>query len=249
MRIDLNADLGEGFGPWTMGDDAALLDVVTTANVACGAHAGDPAIMRATARAAKARGVAIGAHPGYEDLRGFGRRPMRLAPSEIETLVAHQIGAFGALAALEGHRMTHVKAHGALANAATADADIALAIARAVRAVDRDLALMVMPGTPAETAALSHGLRPLREVYADRAYAPDFTLAPRGSPGALIHDPAAALSRLLRWLAAGRIEAGEATLATPIDTICVHGDNPGAVAMARYLRQGLEAAGFTLRPA
>ncbi|MCC6305077.1 MAG: LamB/YcsF family protein [Rhodobacteraceae bacterium] len=250
MRIDLNADLGEGFGPWTMGDDAAMLDLVTTANVACGFHAGDPAIMRLTAERARARGVAVGAHPGLADLAGFGRRrPAGITAREVEALVACQTGAFAAVAALAGHRATHVKAHGALANMAAEDEGLARALARAVRAVDPGLALMVMPGTALPAAAEREGLRPIAEIYADRAYAPDFTLAARGLPGAVIHDPAVAVARVLAMLRAGAILAeGGGRLPAAIESVCVHGDNPAAVAMARQLRAGLGAEGFTLAP-
>ncbi|MCL4189345.1 MAG: LamB/YcsF family protein [Rhodobacteraceae bacterium] len=250
MRIDLNADLGEGFGPWTMGDDAAMLDIVTTANVACGFHAGDPAIMRSVAERALARGVAVGAHPGFADLAGFGRR--RLAGTtvrEVENLVAYQAGAFAAAAALAGHRMSHVKTHGALGNMASEDDGLADAVARAIRAVDPGLGFMVMPGTAMARAAARAGLRPIHEIYADRAYAPDFTLADRALPGAVIHDAEAALARVLAMLGEGAIlAAGGARLSTPIDSVCVHGDNPAAVTMARRLRAGLVAAGWTVAP-
>lgn len=251
MRIDLNADLGEGYGPWTMGDDAALLDVVTTANVACGFHAGDPAIMRATVAAARARGVAVGAHPGYADLAGFGRRAQAgVTGAEVENLVAYQTGALAGICALAGHPMTHVKAHGALANACADDDALADAVARAVRAVDRSLALMVMPGTATERAADRAGLRPIREVYADRTYADSFNLTPRSRPDALIHDPDTALARVLDMVAEGRIVAQSGkVLRAGIDSVCVHGDSPQAVAMARRLRTGLAAAGVTVTPA
>lgn len=251
MRIDLNADLGEGFGPWRMGDDAAMLAIVTTASVACGLHAGDPAIMRATAEAARAHGVAVGAHPGFADLAGFGRRRVPgLTAREVENLVAYQVGAFAATAALAGHAMTHVKTHGALGNMAAEDDALASAVARAIVAVDRGLGFMVMPGTALERAADRAGLWPIREIYADRAYAADFTLAARALPGAVIHDAEAALARVLAMLDAGAVIAGDGSrLATAIDSVCVHGDNPAAVAMAGRLRAGLRAAGLTLAPA
>jgi len=251
MRIDLNADLGEGYGPWTMGDDAALLDVVTSANIACGFHAGDPAIMRATVRAAEARGVASGAHPGYADLAGFGRRAQPgVTVAEVENLVAYQTGAFAGICALAGCRMTHVKTHGALGNACTDDDDLAMAVARAIRAVDRELAFVVMPGTASDRAAERTGLRPIREVYADRTYADSFNLTPRSRPDAMIHDPATALARVLEMVGEGRIVAlSGKMLRVEIDSVCVHGDSPQAVATAQRLRAGLEAAGYTLRPA
>ncbi len=251
MRIDLNADLGEGFGPWTMGDDAAMLDIVTTANIACGFHAGDPDIMRATVEAALARGVAVGAHPGHADLAGFGRRRLPgVSARQIETLVAYQVAAFAGVCALAGHRATHVKTHGALGNLCTEDEAAALAVARGIRAVDRGLAFIVMPGTATERAAARAGLRPIFEIYADRAYAPDFTLADRSLPGAVIHDVARAVGAVLAMLGEGAvIAAGGARLPAQIDTVCVHGDTPGAVAMARSLRAALEGAGWHIAPA
>ena len=250
MRIDLNSDLGEGFGPWRMGDDAAMLDIVTTVNVACGLHAGDPEIMRATAETARAKGVAVGAHPGFADLVNFGRRRViGLTSREVENLVAYQTGAFAAAAALAGHRSTHVKAHGALANMIAEDDDLALAVARAVKAVDPTLMLMVMPGMATERAAEKLGLRAMREIYADRTYADTFNLTDRSLPGAVLHDPAAAVAHVLRILEDGAITSvGGKRLPVEIDTICVHGDNPAAVALARRLRAELERAGVAVAP-
>jgi UPF0271 protein len=248
MRIDLNADLGEGYGPWSMGDDEAMLGVVTTANVACGMHAGDPDTMRRTLEVAKRRGVAVGAHPGFDDRIGFGRRLLPDAtPAKVEALVAYQVGAMMGIAALVGIPVRHVKAHGALANVATVDDALADAVARAVRAVDPGLALMVMPGTAAERSAERVGLRPLREIYADRTYDDDFTLTARSRPGAVIHDVEAACTRVLATVAANEIvSTGGRRLSVGIDTICVHGDNPAAVGMARTLRSRLEGAGWTV---
>ncbi|WP_269780333.1 LamB/YcsF family protein [Methylobacterium sp. Leaf118] len=248
-RIDLNADLGEGFGPWRMGDDAALLDIVTSANVACGFHAGDPHIMVETVLAARARGVAVGAHPGFSDLRGFGRNRILESPSRIERDVAYQIGALQACAALAGGRVTHVKAHGALANLANEDDTIAAAIARAVAAVDPSLVLVVMPGLPAERAGERAGLRLAREIYADRGYAADGTLLPRAAPGAVIHDPQAAAERVARMVGAGAVFTADGrSIPVAIDTVCVHGDGAAALTLARTVRAGLEAAGLTLQP-
>ena len=247
-RIDLNADLGEGFGPWRMGDDAALLDIVTSANVACGFHAGDPDIMVETVLAAKARSVAVGAHPGFFDLRGFGRNRVQESPTRIERDIAYQIGALQACAALAGARVTHVKAHGALANLSNEDEAVAEALARAVAGVDRSLALVVMPGLPAERAGERAGLTLVREIYADRAYAEDGTLAPRGSTGAVIHDAEEAAARVVRMAREGAVFTSSGrSLPVAIDTVCVHGDNPEALAMARAVRAGLERAGFSLR--
>ncbi|MBF9031067.1 5-oxoprolinase subunit PxpA [Rhodobacterales bacterium HKCCE3408] len=249
--LDLNADLGEGFGPWKMGDDGAMLDIVSTANVACGAHAGDPRIMRATIAAARDRGVSVGAHPGYADLAGFGRRPMPgITESEVENLVAYQIGAFAGMCALEGYRATHVKPHGALGNAAADDDGLASAVARAIRAVDPDLAFMAMPGTATARAAETAGLRPIYEIFADRTYAPSFNLTPRSQTDAMIKDPDEALARILRTVETGRLTATDgSTLDVEIESICVHGDGPTAIAMARALRDGLVEAGYAIRSA
>ncbi|QBY01359.1 LamB/YcsF family protein [Rhodophyticola sp. CCM32] len=251
MRIDLNADLGEGFGPWTMGDDLAMLSLVSTANIACGFHAGDPETMRQTIATAKTRGVAVGAHPGYDDLLGFGRRPVAgITAGEIENLIAYQTGAFQAMATLAGHPGTHVKTHGALGNACADEDDLADAVARGIRAADPGLAFMVMPGTATARAAERYNLRPIREIYADRSYADNFNLTPRRMPGAMIEDPDHALLRVLDMIRENRItsESGR-QLDTGIDSVCIHGDSPAAVAMATRLKQGLEEAGYTIAPA
>ncbi len=250
MRIDLNSDLGEGFGPWKMGDDDTMLDIVTSANVACGFHAGDPEIMHSMAGKAKARHVAVGAHPGYRDLIGFGRRPAAgVTGQEIERLVAYQVGAFQAVCALAGYRMSYVKTHGALGNACNDDDGLADAVARGIAAADHGLVWLVMPGTPTERAAERAGLRPAREIYADRTYADSFNLAPRSRPGTVIHDAAAASRRALEMVSEGRLvsESGK-SLKVEIDSICVHGDNPASVEMARNIRAALEAEGWTLAP-
>jgi UPF0271 protein len=250
MAIDLNSDMGEGFGPWTMGDDAAMLDIVTSANVACGWHAGDPNIMVQTAALAKAKGVAIGAHPGFGDLWGFGRRTIRgHTMTELERMVAYQIGALQACAALGGHRATYVKAHGALANLANDEDDIALAIGRAIKGVDRGLVYMVMPGLATERAAGTLGLDAVREVYADRAYADSGNLASRKTPGAVLHDAGEAAERVLRMVGDQAIVTVTGQrLPARIETVCVHGDTPGAVAMARTVRRTLEANGVAVAP-
>lgn len=248
-RIDLNADLGEGFGPWRMGDDSALLDIVTSASIACGFHAGDPDIMVETARSARARGVAIGAHPGFHDLRGFGRQVIRESPRRIERDVAYQIGALQACAALGGHRVSYVKAHGALANLANADDEIADAIAKAVAAVDRTLPLVVMPGLSADRAAKRAGLRAVREIYADRAYAEDGTLLSRTLPGAVLHDVATVVARVLRMVSDEAVETVSGRrIPVVIDTVCIHGDNPAALSTAIALRAALTQAGHRLAP-
>ncbi|WP_424363897.1 LamB/YcsF family protein [Methylocystis parvus] len=247
-HIDLNADLGEGFGPWRMGDDAAMLDVVTSASVACGFHAGDPDIMAATFALARARGVAVGAHVGFPDLVGFGRRPMAMTVVEIERAVAYQIGAAQALAAHSGHRATYVKAHGALANIAERDADVANAIARATRAVDPFLALLAIALSEQARAGERAGLKVAHEIFADRAYVDDGRLQPRSQPGAVIADCDAAIARVRDMLSENAlITITGKRLPTPIDSVCVHGDTAHAVEMARRLRAGLEAEGYALR--
>ncbi len=246
MTIDLNADVGESFGAWAMGADADLLPLVTSANIACGFHAGDPVIMARTIDLAKDLGVAIGAHPGYPDLQGFGRRPMALPPGEIETIVAYQIGALAGLAARAGVTLAHVKPHGALYNRAEDDAETAMAIARAVTAVDRSLILIGGAGSAMDGAAGMAGLRFAAEGFPDRAYSEDGRLVPRGMPGAVITDPAAVAARALT-LARGLIPTQSGPgLTRRIDTLCVHGDAPGAVSAARAIRAALTAAGITV---
>lgn len=250
VTVDLNSDMGEGFGAYALGDDAAMLEIVTSANVACGFHAGDPLIMHRTAALALARGVAIGAHPGFLDLWGFGRRPIQGdRPEEVGRFVIYQIGALQALAAGVGHKVTYVKVHGALANMAAVDDALADGIAQAIRQLDRELIFMVMPGMATERAGERAGLRLAREVYADRAYDDDGNLTSRKKPGAVIHDPELAARRVLRMLEEQAITTVTgAKLPARIDTICVHGDNPTAVAMARTVRSTLEAAGVAVAP-
>jgi UPF0271 protein len=247
--VDLNCDCGEGFGAYRIGDDVAMLDIVTSVNVACGFHAGDPEIMAQTFRAAKAKGIAIGAHPGFPDLWGFGRRKLPFTPGEIERLVAYQIGAANALATYAGARLGHVKIHGALSNIAADDEMIARVIARAVKAVAPNLAFLAPAGTKLETAGLAQGLAVAREIFADRAYTDAGRLAERSCPGAVLDDPEDAAARVLAMVLEGAIitVSGE-RLATGIDSICVHGDSPNAVAMAKAVRARLEEAGIALAP-
>ena len=226
-----------------------MLDIVTSANVACGFHAGDPDIMAATFALAKARGVAVGAHPGFADRAGFGRRRIAMGEAEIERLVAYQIGAAQALAAQAGHRLTHVKPHGALSNIAMAEPGPARAIARAARAVDRDLAFLAIAGTELERAGEAEGLVTVHEIYADRGYTDDGHLIPRSEAGAVLHDADEAAARAAAMVEAGAIFAVSGKrVKVDIDSICVHGDTPGAVAMARAVRAALERAGIALRP-
>lgn len=248
--VDLNSDMGEGFGPWTMGDDEAMLSIVSSANIACGWHAGDPIIMHRTAEIAKAKGVSIGAHPGFGDLWGFGRRVIRGdSMADLEKQVAYQVGAMQACAALAGHKVTHVKAHGALGNMINDEADMAMAIGRAIKGVDPSLVYVVMPGLPTEKAAETLGLPMAREVFADRTYDDRGNLTSRKVAGSVIHDAAMASERVLRMVEDGEIVTVTGKkLKAAIDTICVHGDNPAAVAMARAVRDRLERAGVAIRP-
>ncbi len=247
--VDLNCDCGEGFGPYAMGDDRAMLGIVTTANIACGFHAGDPDIMAATFALARERGVAVGAHPGYADKAGFGRRPLAMTTAAVERMIAYQVAAALALAALAGHRLTHVKPHGALSNVAMADEAIARAIARATRAVEPRLAFLAVAGTALERAGEAEGLATVREIYADRGYTDDGHLAPRTMPGAVLHDAAEAAERVVAMVRAGAVFAlSGKRVPVAIESICVHGDTPGAVAMARAVRGALEHAGLALRP-
>ncbi|MBI5792868.1 MAG: LamB/YcsF family protein [Rhodocyclales bacterium] len=249
MRINLNADLGEGYGPWTMGDDAAMLDIVASANIACGGHAGDPDVMRRTLRLARERGVSIGAHPSYPDLQGFGRRAMALTAAELENQVAAQLGALSAIAALEAARVTHVKPHGALNNLACVDRNVADTICRALRAVDPALILLAPAASQLVAAGRGAGLAVVEEIFADRAYLPDGQLVPRSRPDAMIHGAEACLAHVLAMLDAGALISIDGTrIATPIGSICVHGDSPGAVAVARHLREQLAARGHQVLP-
>ncbi|MHB8757123.1 MAG: LamB/YcsF family protein [Bacillota bacterium] len=249
IRVDINCDLGEGFGVYHLGPDEQLLKVVSSANVACGFHAGDPSVMRRTVAIARECGVAIGAHPGYPDLVGFGRREMKAAPREVEDMVIYQIGALAAMAGAEGVRLAHVKAHGALYNQAARDPALAEALARAVRAVDRDLILVGLPGSEILRAGLGAGLRVASEVFADRGYLADGRLAPRGAPGALVTDPAEVARRALLMVREGKVVAvtGE-EVGVKADTICVHGDSPGASESAAALRAALQGAGLEVAP-
>jgi UPF0271 protein len=247
-RVDLNCDMGESFGAWTMGDDEALMAAITSANIACGAHAGDPGVMRTTVRLARRHGVAAGAHPGFPDLVGFGRREMSLSPGEVEGLVLYQLGALGAIARAEGVALQHVKPHGALYNIAARDASIADAIAKAVRLFDPSLVLFGLAGSLLLASGEAAGLRVASEVFADRAYERDGTLASRRKPGSVIHDGDDVAARAVQMVRDGRVVAvtGE-SIAVRADTICVHGDTPGAAPLARRIREALEAAGIALR--
>lgn len=248
-RIDVNADLGESFGAWTMGADEELLGLVTSANVACGFHAGDPTVMDRTVARAVEAGVAVGAHPSHFDLRGFGRRAIAASPAEVEADVVYQVGALAAFAGSHGGRLAHVKPHGALYNQAAADEALARAVARATARVDRGLVLVGLASSAAmRRAAGEAGLRYAAEAFADRAYEPDGSLRPRSLPGAVITAPEAAAAQALRIARDGVIlAAGGATVALRADTLCLHGDNPNALAIARAVRHALDAAGIEVR--
>lgn len=249
MRLDLNADLGESFGAWRLGDDEAMLDVVTSANVACGFHAGDPVTMRATTRAAATRGVAVGAHPSYRDLAGFGRRFMDVPPDELEADVLAQLGALDAFCRAAGTRIRYVKPHGALYNATARHEGQASAVVRAVATFDPTLAVLGLPGSALLHYAADAGLRPVPEAFADRAYAADGTLVPRSLAGAVLHDPAAVTARVVRLATHGTITSLDGVeLPMVTESVCVHGDTPGAVSLATAVRAGLAEAGVSLTP-
>jgi 5-oxoprolinase (ATP-hydrolysing) subunit A len=248
MRIDLNSDLGESFGRWTLGNDAELMKSITSANVACGFHAGDPCVMRDTVRMARDNGVAVGAHPGLPDLAGFGRRNMAVTAAEVENLVVYQIGALAAIAAAEQVRLQHVKAHGALYNMAVKDRALADAIAAAVRAVDPELVVFALPGTELARAAEDAGLRLAREGFADRAYEADGSLTPRSRPGSVIHSPDEVIGRAVRMARDGVVRATNGSdIPMRIDTLCTHGDTTGSHELTRQLRAGLDAEGILVQ--
>jgi 5-oxoprolinase (ATP-hydrolysing) subunit A len=245
--VDLNADLGEGFGAWRLGDDEALLTVVTSANIACGFHAGDPVILRRCCAAAVARGVAIGAQVSYRDLAGFGRREMDVPPDELTAEVLYQLAALDGIARAEGGRVRYVKPHGALYNRIARDPVQARAVAAAVADYDRGLPLLTLPGSAAAQAATEAGLRAVAEAFADRAYTAEGTLVSRREPGAVFSDADQVRERAVAMATRGQVTAidGQPVTVAP-ESICVHGDTPGAVELARAVRRGLESAGVRL---
>ncbi len=249
--IDLNADVGESFGVYTLGMDEALIPLISSANIACGFHAGDPAVMRRTVELARRSGTAVGAHPGLPDLVGFGRRAMEIGLQEIRDITAYQIGALQAVAAAQGERLQHVKPHGALYNMAVKTPEIWDAIAEVVAAIDDRLILFALAGPGRETLeeiGRRRGIRIAFEFFADRAYNADGSLVARSRPGAVIHDPAVVADKVLRFAREGRvatIDGGD--IALRAETICVHGDNPEAVALVRTLRETLVRAGIAIR--
>ncbi|ODT58095.1 MULTISPECIES: 5-oxoprolinase subunit PxpA [Paracoccus] len=249
MPIDLNSDLGEGYGPWPMGDDAAMLDIVSSANIACGFHAGDPAGLLAVLRQAAARGVAVGAHVSYPDRVGFGRRTMDVAPDDLTADVIYQIGALQGLARAAGTRVTYVKPHGALYNTIADDARQADAVIAGVKAVDPSLVLMGLAGAPVLDRARAAGLSVVAEAFADRAYTAAGALVSRKHTGAVLHDADLIAARMLRLATEGVLEAEDGSiLRLEADSICVHGDSPGAVAIAARVRDALIAGGVTIAP-
>jgi 5-oxoprolinase (ATP-hydrolysing) subunit A len=246
--IDLNSDLGESFGRWSLGHDAEVMRSITSANIACGFHAGDPGVMRETVRRAKAAGVAIGAHPGFPDLVGFGRRNMAATPQEVEDFVIYQVGALAGIAAAEGVRLQHVKAHGALYNMAIRDGGLATAIARAVASLDRTLFLFGLPGTELLRAGEAAGLKIAAEGFADRAYEADGSLTPRDRPGAVLHETREVVQRAVRMAQEGVVTATNGRdIPMRVDTICTHGDTPGSHELTRQIRDALERAGVGVR--
>lgn len=248
LTIDLNSDMGEAFGPWKMGDDAALLDIVTSANVACGFHAGDPDTMAKTMALAVEKGVGIGAHPGFDDLQGFGRRQMQVPLPTLANQVRYQVGAAQAMARAAGGEVRHLKLHGALSNMAMKDYEMARVCYEAALDVAPDIIIMGLAATEMEKVARDLKCRWAGEIFADRGYNADGTLVDRRLPGAMIHDPDEASARMVEMVKAGAILTADGErLETRIDTICVHGDSATAVALSRAVRIGLEAAGITLQ--
>jgi 5-oxoprolinase (ATP-hydrolysing) subunit A len=246
--VDLNSDLGEGFGIWKLGDDEALLDIVTSANVACGFHAGDPNILRRVCEAAVSRGVSIGAQVGYRDLAGFGRRSIDVDTESLTNDVIYQIGALDGFARVAGSRVRYVKPHGALYNRTVDDARQAAAVVAALVAYDRTLPLLGLPGSALLRHAEQAGLPTVTEAFADRGYTANATLVPRSQPGALLDDPATVAQRMVQMLLTGRLQSVDGVdLAVSAQSICVHGDSPGAVAMAVAVRQALTEAGVEIR--
>ncbi|WP_171239807.1 LamB/YcsF family protein [Ruegeria sp. HKCCA5491] len=242
--VDLNADMGESFGPWNMGDDASLLKIITSANIACGFHAGDPDVMAQTMIQAAENNVGIGAHPGFPDLQGFGRRNMKIPHDSLRNLVRYQLGAAIGVAKAVGTKVRHLKLHGALANMCSVDIDMARACYQGALDVDPDVIIMVLAVTKQEDAVRELNCKWVGEIFADRAYNDDGTLVDRGKPGAVIHDPELAGPRIVNMVQEGAIitESGK-RLQTSIDTICLHGDGPTAVQIARSVRENLIAGG------
>lgn len=248
MRVDLNADAGESFGAWKLGNDEALFDFISTVNVACGFHAGDPLTMQQTLELAKHKGVAIGAHPGYPDLVGFGRRVIATTPEQVYADVLYQTAALSGFAKVVGLPLSHIKAHGALANESWNNVDTARAIAQATHDFDTNLPLMVLPGTLLESEARKLNMPLVLEAFPERAYLKNAQLAPRSIAGSSIHDPKEAARRAVMMVKENRVEALDGGwVELEVHSFCIHGDNPRAVAIARTIRQALEAEGITIQ--
>ncbi|NMD60578.1 UNVERIFIED_ORG: UPF0271 protein [Nocardia globerula] len=249
IRVDLNSDLGEGYGAWTLGDDNAMLTVVTSANIACGFHAGDPTTLLATCRSAVAQNVRIGAQVGYNDLSGFGRRFIDVSPTDLAADVIYQLGALDGLARVAGSRVTYVKPHGALYNAIVHHREQARAVVDAVRTYDASLPVLGLPGSVFLAEAEAAGLTVVTEAFADRAYTPEGTLVPRNQPGAVLHNPVAIAERVRRIVLEGVVDAIDGSRVTVrADSVCVHGDTPAAVDMATEIRRLLTASDVTITP-
>jgi UPF0271 protein len=247
--IDLNCDMGEGLGAWKMGDDAALLDHVTSANIACGFHAGDPGTIHRTVELALKKGVAVGAHPSLPDLQGFGRRRMNVSAEEAYDMVLYQIGALAGFATACGGKLAHVKPHGALYNMAAKDGKLAQAIARAVKDFDPRLVLFGLAGSELVRAGEQAGLKTANEVFADRTYQADGSLTPRTQPDAMLHDAETAIAQVRRMVREGRVRSQQGSdVLVQADTLCIHGDEPNAVEFARRIRQALDADGIRVAP-
>lgn len=247
--IDLNSDLGEGFGPYRIADDESLLDIISSANLACGGHAGDPNVMYETSAAALQRGVIIGAHIGYPDREGFGRRALKMSNRELELMTIAQLGTLSAIASHAGHRLTHANFHGALGNLSFVDQDVARTLIQAVKTFDPNLIFVGLPHTQAYFEAERAGLRVVRSFLADRGYLPNGVLAARGIEGALVKDPEEVRQRLERVLLEGVVEAVDGSIVDmPIDSVLIHSDTPGAISLAKTIRDTVLAAGVTVRP-
>ena len=247
--VNINSDLGESFGPWVMGNDVEVLKIVKSANVACGFHASDPVVMVETVKLCKDNGVSVGAHPGFADLQGFGRRVINLTPKELEANIAYQLGALQAIAALHGLKVTHIKPHGMMGNMSAESQEMSEVIARATKAIDRDIIFLCQANTEQGKAARKFGLRAAEEVFADRTYTDTGFLTPRKEANSLIKDPQAALANVRRMVDEQAIYSTSGKrIPCQVDSICVHGDGPTAIQVSRTVREGLEAAGIRIVP-
>jgi UPF0271 protein len=247
--VNINSDLGESFGPWVMGNDAEVLKIVKSANVACGFHASDPVVMVETVKLCKDNGVSVGAHPGFADLQGFGRRVIHLTPKELEANIAYQLGALQAIAALQGLKVTHIKPHGMMGNMSAENAEMSAVIARATKAVDPEIIFLCQANTEQGKAARKYGLRAAEEVFADRTYTDTGFLTPRKEANSMIKDAATAVANVRRMVDEQAIYSTSGKrIPCQVDSICVHGDGPTAVTVSRAVREGLEAAGIRVVP-